>query len=115
MSDDPEFTVGRSSDLVEKFSVTQRKWIINPLDVPEGFRQFIPLLKKWAISDDTLRFRFVRSSSDEEKTEFVDILEPYESAIYTWLAGPEARGPAFTEAYLAFSVMMIALDEARPS
>jgi hypothetical protein len=113
MEADKTFIVGKSEDLVKDFGIEPSNWEIRMEDVPEDFRRLISVLNPWAIGDDTFRSRLVDNSSYEQRQELIQAVEPFESSIIEWLAGPEAAGPEYSDAYMAFSYMMDAFDQAK--
>ena len=80
---------------------------IIPDDVPEVLRLLIPLAEKWGIvEDDWVPQDVVRKVPREELEHIVESIYPHEvesEHLDEWLAGPEAEGPEYTEAYLAFT------------
>ena len=66
----------------------------------------------WGISDDGYRAQFIETADKSERQNLKSILDKYDDALDEWLAGPEASGPEFSEAYIAFSCMRMASDEA---
>jgi hypothetical protein len=82
-------------------------------EVPEEFRQLIPLAEKYGVSDDFYRAFMLKSLDAAERAELKQFLIEFDDALDSWLAGPESNGPIFTDAYIVFSCLRIAEDEAR--
>ena len=58
----------------------------------------------------------VRKVPREELEHIVESIYPHEvesEHLDEWLAGPEAEGPEYTEAYLAFTELRLVFDSAR--
>lgn len=83
---------------------------INPDDVPEVLRPLIPLAEKWGIVEDDWEPREIMEEVRRDELEdVVEEVSPYVDTVFNeWLAGPEAKGPEFTTAYLAFTDLRIA-------
>jgi hypothetical protein len=105
-----EFDVISASKLVGSNLLHSSRKKLNPDEVPIELRHLIGLAERWGESDDILRDRLVESADREELKGLVEILEPYESQILDWLAGPEATGTSFSDAYIAFTGMTMVYD-----
>ena len=82
-------------------------------NVPKEFWHLIPLAQKYGFSDDSFRLEMLQSISQNEKLELKSFLEAYDDKLDSWLAGPEASGPQFSNEYIAFSALRMAADEAK--
>lgn len=80
-------------------------------NVPEEFWHLIPLAQKYGLSDDGYRLEMLQSISKNEKLELASFLEKYDDKLDSWLAGPEASGPQFSNEYIAFSALRMSADE----
>lgn len=114
MSGDDEFRVVRTSELREQgFTAANRPAVdFAAADVPGGLRYLIPLAMQWGINDDLIREDVVATASEEARAELRDTVANAEDELDEWLAGPEAASPSPTDAYLAFTAMRMAADEA---
>jgi hypothetical protein len=74
-------------------------------DVPEVLHALIPLAEKWGVvADDWEPREILEEVPREEIEDLVECVSPHvDSTFNEWLAGPEAEGPEFTVAYLAFT------------
>jgi hypothetical protein len=57
---------------------------IDAANVPERFRQLIPLAKEWSIGDDLELDSYIEAASEEKKREFVGAFEPHFDALWEW-------------------------------
>ena len=64
----------------------------------------------WGISDDGYRLEFLTRVPEAAVQNLRYVVGVYEDELDEWLAGPEAEGPAYSEAYIAFSAMRMASD-----
>jgi hypothetical protein len=83
---------------------------IDPMQVPIELRDLIPYAELWGIGDDFERDRLVEASGHEAREDLQSIFATRSKMFDDWLAGPEADGPDYSEAYIAFSNMRIAYD-----
>lgn len=75
---------------------------------PSGLRGIAHYAALWGVSDDGCRSDLIRRSSIELRRNLTLVVKAHEE----WLAGPEAAGPDFTDAYIAYSALLMAADEA---
>jgi len=85
---------------------------LDPAQVPAAFRHLISLAERYGVTDDGYRSEMVASLPDSGRTELAQFLTDYDDALDSWLAGPESDGPTFSEAYIVFSALRMAADEA---
>ena len=64
----------------------------------------------WGISDDIVRRNLLKMASEEAVQNLNKVVEIHDEQLDDWLAGPEAGGPTFSDAYIAFSAMRMASD-----
>jgi hypothetical protein len=83
---------------------------LNPKNVPVEFRHLIPLAEKYGVSDDGYRLEMLESLDSSESDELAQFLADYDSALDSWLAGPEADHPTPTAEYIAFTCLRMAAD-----
>jgi hypothetical protein len=93
--------------------------VIDPDDVPVELSPLIPLAEKWGIvEDDWVPQDLLREVDREEIEHLVENVDLYctnrlDDPFNLWLGGPEASGPEFTIAYLAFTELRIVFDDAQ--
>lgn len=80
--------------------------------IPSDLHPLIPLAAKYGVADDLERESLVASSTDAELKELKAAVGAHEEALDRWLAGPEAKGPQYSDEYIAFSAMRMAADYA---
>lgn len=80
---------------------------------PPDLRPIAHYVAIWGISDDGYRAQLIGSASEGARLNLKRVVSEYDDALDAWLAGPEAAGPDFSEAYIAFSSMRMASDEIR--
>jgi hypothetical protein len=80
--------------------------------VPENLKDIVHYAIAWGIDDDGYRRDFILKSPDELKRNLKCVVRSREDELDDWLAGPEATGNTYTTAYIAFSNMRMASDEA---
>jgi len=86
---------------------------IKASDVPAALRYLIPLAARWGIGDDVDRYNAVEDATPAERLELRSAIPPEVDRHFDeWLAGDEVNGPTWTAAYLAFSNLRMAVDEA---
>ena len=78
---------------------------------PPAFRSIAHYAACWGISDDCHRTDLVRGAPLDAVQNLKEVVGLYEEELDIWLAGPEANGPHFSDAYVAFSCMRMAADE----
>ena len=83
---------------------------LNADNVPAEFRHLIPLAEKYGVSDDGYRVEMLASLDSSERAELAQFLSDYDSALDSWLAGPEADNPTPTAEYVAFTCLRMAAD-----
>ena len=86
--------------------------MIDSQRVPVSLRHLIPLAQKFGVSDDLAREAIVSSASKAEIEALKQAVQANDELLDTWLAGPEATGPCFSNEYIAFSSMRMAADSA---
>lgn len=84
---------------------------LDPNQVPQELHILLPLVEKFAVSDDGARLDLLENATEEEKKQLASILNEYEDALDDWLGGPEAEGPEFSAEYIAFTQLRMAADE----
>lgn len=85
---------------------------LNRFHVPSELHGLIALAERFGISDDLAREQLVKRSPPRELQELKAAVTANEEALDRWLAGPEARGPKFSDEYIAFSAMRMVADYA---
>ena len=86
--------------------------MIDPQHVPTALRHLIALAQKFGVTDDLAREAIVSSASMAEIEALQQAIQANDALLDTWLAGPEAAGPCFSNEYIAFSAMRMAADSA---
>ncbi len=86
---------------------------LDPNNVPEAFRQLIPLAEKYGIIDDGYRDDLIGTLDESELRECASFLDSYDAVVDGWLAGPDASGPEFSTEYIVFSALGMAADVAQ--
>lgn len=112
----PHFEVASGKTLRKKYGLTadNRPTIrLDPSRVPAQFRQWIPLAERWGIGDDLIRDDCVAKATPQELRELLAFGSAYSEVLTKWLAGPDADSPPFSDEYIAFSCLGMALDYAR--
>jgi hypothetical protein len=80
-------------------------------DTPQSLRDLVHYALLWGVPDDGYRADLIQRASPEARANLKAIVTERDDQLDEWLAGAEAEGPAFTDAYLAFSSMRMASDE----
>lgn len=65
----------------------------------------------WGISDDGRRSELIRRTPDNLRRNLVLVVRLYEDQLEEWLAGPAAHGRDFSDAYIAYTCLVMASDE----
>ena len=115
-NDEPYFEIASGRELREKYGLTaaNRPTIrLNPANVPEQFRQWIPLAERWGIGDDLIRDDCIRIASPTDLEELLAFGDAYDAVLTEWLAGAESHNSNPSEEYVAFTCLGMAYDEAK--
>lgn len=81
--------------------------------VPEQFRYLIPLAEKWGINDDGYRAEAIKKASQTDLHELKAAVLPVVDKIYLeWLGDTDQLNTDAKEAYLAFTALVLAAEEA---
>lgn len=111
----PGWMVASGRELMERFGFTAQNRptiTLDPENVPEALRVLIPYAEAWGISDDLIRGDVLDQASPEALSDLVATVGSHDEALNTWLGGSEASSEQPTEAYIAFSALVMAFDEA---
>jgi hypothetical protein len=104
----PKFEVATAGELRARYGLTAENRPAIKLDpgrVPEPLRTLIPLAEQFGIADDLIREDVFAKAPKRELAALRRAVEKYGDQLDTWLAGPEAAGPKFSDEYIAFSAM----------
>lgn len=103
-------TASCSQDLAPTNSVPQSAHPkLNPQNVPEEFRDLIPMAEKWGISDDVYRSDFEEQSTSAERQELIDVVTPKWEMVDKWVMSfPSDK---LTDEAAAFMFMLEAMEE----
>ena len=82
---------------------------LDPARVPELLRHLIPLAEKFGVSDDLIREDVVAKTPPGEVAVARAAVLALDHLFDEWLAGPEADGPKFSDEYIAFSCLRMAV------
>lgn len=85
-------------------------WRIAREDVPEEFLELIPYAELWGVGDDGTRDSLVDQAPASVLENLASVVAPLDDRLDPWLAGPEASGPMFSDAYVAFSCLRMAAE-----
>ena len=89
-------------DVYEFTAESAPKIVVNPHEVPENFRQLIPLVERWAISCDVRRGDYFDKQPDEDIDTFYKTVEPYVDPINKWLDEQDDDVANWSEAAVHF-------------
>jgi hypothetical protein len=109
----PRFEVLSAGEMRAKYGLTAENRPIIKLDpfaVPQDLRHLIPLAERFGVSDDLIRADIVAKAPVAELAAMRAAVASLDDAFDEWLAGPAARGPAFSPEYIAFSCLRMAAD-----
>jgi hypothetical protein len=109
----PQFEVLPAGEMRAKHGLTaeNRPTVrLDPSAVPPALRPLIPLAEWFGVGDDLIRADIVTNSPAADLVAMRAAVEAQADAFDDWLAGPAARGPAFSPEYLAFSCLRMAAD-----
>jgi hypothetical protein len=85
---------------------------LDPLSVPENVRALTPLAERWGIVDDAERADALEAASDAELREISDSVSAAVEDLEAWLAGVESESLNPSDAYVAFTCLMMAMYSA---
>lgn len=108
-----DFEILPAHKLRAKYSLTAESRpviLLDPTKVPIILHALIPLAERFGIGDDLIRADVVEKSSIEEIASMRAAVDQYADAFDEWLAGPEAKGPQYSQEYVAFSCLRMAAD-----
>lgn len=80
-------------------------------DTPPELRDIAHYALTWGVSDDGYRADLIASTTVSARWNLKWVVDQFEETLEEWLAGPEAEGEAFSDAYIAFTSMVMASDE----
>lgn len=109
-----QYEVASGKTLIEKYGLTEESRPVITLDsekVPENFRLLIPLAEEWGISDDLIRNDVISKANPSDLQTMVKLVYAYEELLDDWLAGTEAKGPEYSDEYIAFTCLRLAAYE----
>jgi hypothetical protein len=86
--------------------------VLDPAEVPAGLLGLIPLAERFGVADDLIRLDVLAKTGADELAAMREAVQSQDDAFNEWLAGPEADGPNFSDAYVAFTCLRMAADEA---
>lgn len=82
------------------------------MKVPELFRHLIPFAKNWAIGDDVERIEFMKRTPDEYLRLLVEVVGPFDCAIWNWCSSLHNDIPVADEVVI-FDGLLQAVSEAK--
>ena len=82
---------------------------LDPASVPGRLRHLIPLAEQFGVADDLIREDVVAKTSPAEVAAARAAVMALDHVFDEWLAGPEADGPKFSDEYIAFSCLRMAV------
>jgi hypothetical protein len=91
-------------------------WLIelHPDAVPSAVRRLLPLARRWGISDDGYRDSAVAQADANTLAALVAAVDATDdTALYGWLAGPQAGARPPSAEYVAVTALTMAADQAR--
>ena len=80
-------------------------------DTPQNLRDLVHYALLWGEPDDGYRANLIQRAPLAVRANLKAIVTERDDQLDEWLAGPEAAGPTFTDAYIAFTAMRMASDE----
>jgi hypothetical protein len=111
MSEDNEYEILPSGEMQKKYGLYAHNREVLKLDpgkVPLALRHLIPLAERWGEGDDIIRDDMIKTASAEERQVLKRAVAEHDDLMDAWLAGPEAKGPTYSDEYNAFSCMRMA-------
>ena len=92
-------------------SLEDRIAAIEP-DTPGNLRDFIHYAAIWGVCDDGYRMDLIQAAPEWAKQNLKWVVVGLEDRLDDWLAGSAANANPITEAYVAFTCLRMAADEA---
>ena len=87
---------------------------LSPGPVPPPVRSLLPLARRWGINDDGYRADALAQADTKTLDALVAAVDAIDdTALYDWLAGPEADSGHPSAEYLAVTALIMAADQAR--
>jgi hypothetical protein len=111
--EDSLFEVGPADYLRRKYKLDRHhrpSLSLNKENVPEDLWPLIPLAERWGVSDSLTRTDIVDHACPDDLRLLKEAVRQFGPQLNSWLAGPEAAGPEFSEEYIAFSAMRMLVD-----
>jgi hypothetical protein len=81
---------------------------LDRLRIPEDFWPIIHYAEFWGVADDLAREQLVQSAPAVVQQNLREVIVAFDSALDTWLAGPEADQLRPSPEYIAFSALRMA-------
>ncbi|ALH80420.1 hypothetical protein [Sphingopyxis macrogoltabida] len=81
---------------------------------PPALQQIAHYASIWGVSDDVFRAGVIAGATEPARWNLKWVVHQFEEALEAWLAGPEAESENFSDAYVAFTSLVMASDEISP-
>jgi hypothetical protein len=79
-------------------------------NVPTKLWPLLPYAEFWGLADDWTREILINEAPSELLADLKRTVEDFDDDLDEWLAGPEADTSPFSDEYIAFSAMRMAVD-----
>ena len=83
---------------------------LQPSKIPFTLHPLIGLAERYGIADDWTREDMIAKCTQLERRSLKEAIKEWDDDFDSWLAGPEAAGPEFSDEYIAFSALRMAAD-----
>ena len=110
----PIETIWSFDDLL-RHAPPNREYVQSPerlcANTPTDLHKLLQYAAVWGVSDDGCRAQLIDNASDIARWNLRWIADQHEELLEAWLTGPEADERTFSDAYIAFSSLLMASDE----
>ena len=113
--DDPRFEVLSGDEARRRYGLTaENRPVIRlrPGGVPPALRPLIPMAERYGIGDDLVREDVVEQAAIADLAALTAAYEPHEQDFDEWLGGADAASTSFSDEYVAFTCLRMAVDGA---
>jgi hypothetical protein len=113
--EDAEYDVASGKDLRLKYKIDlmhYRKIRLEPEHVPDNLKHLIPYAEAFGISDDLLRNDVINMTDEDSLRNLIKLVNESYKTINEWLGVVDPKTPEFSNEYIAFVNLRIAVDEA---
>lgn len=109
----PSKSTSEMTGLYKDFFAANSNADFDEADVPTEYRDLSLYARFWGVGDDWIREELVAKAPPNVRRELaMAVLGRHLSMLVTWLGGHESKGPTFSKAYIAYTNLIMAAEDA---